>query len=1256
MKITKNIFQHSPFGFSYGEIILDDEDLPSDYLIKDVNKEFVNLAKVPAKDIEGEKASHIDFPISFKDKNWTNFLLQILQNNGQATTKIYSLAYKSWFRVQGWIDEHDLVAFTFTHISDPSEDIKSPTTELERFREIFDRVPYSLFVVDVTQDQRFILNDFNEMQTEYLNMDRDEIQGKFVDDVFPKDVAESIIRHYKTCIEYGEGITYEEDVVLPGLERRQYLTHLSPLKNEKGRIYRMVGSSTEITERKHAERALKKSEERYRSFVKNSTEGIHLIEFKRPIDIFLSPDEQIKSIYSNGYVSTCNDVMAKMYGYQQSEDLSGKDLVELHGSDDNPENIAYLKNVIDHDYRLKDQLSIEKDVDGNDVFFMNNVHGIIEGDKLIRVWASQRDVTKQKRAEETLRRTEALQRKMVSNIGDVIVIIDENGNNRYKSPNIEKHFGWKAEELIGKNSFSLIHPNDRAKAKEYVDYLFDNPSAKVSYEIRYQHKNGEYRWIKFNAVNLMKDPDVQGILGNYHDITKQKEAREALVREQEFNDALLKAATDGIVACDENGDLVLFNEMAKKWHGVDLKKIPIEEAGQFYDLYNIDGENPLKPNEIPLMRAFKGESFQDIGMSIVPQRQPPRFISSSGGPVIDEDGNQLGAVVIMRDVTERFETEQKLLENEERLTATLRSIGDGVITCDKNGAVVSVNQVAEKLTGWKSHEATGHDVNEVFNIVHSKTRQKTVNPVDEALEKGIIVSLASHTILIAKDGTEFQIADSCAPIKGKNNEILGCVLVFRDVTQEYKQREDLRESEKRFRTLAYNVPGVIYLCNNDASYSINFINDQVKKLTGYHSSKFLDGEVSFTELFHPDDKEWIKDEVDKALAEQKAFQLNYRIRHKDGNYRWVLEHGTGIFDDDGNLLHLEGYLTDITEKKEAEELVHKASQQLEFHINNSPLAVIISDEHFLPTQWSESAEELFGWTEDEILGMEPEEWQFTYEEDKDKVQQKINELLEGEKSSNLSRNRNYTKGGKVLNCEWYNSAMFDQDGNIISIFSLVHDVSDRIEKEQQLEESLAEKETLLSEIHHRVKNNLAVVSGMMQLQAYDTRNEELQAKLFDSVIRIRTMASVHELLYQSNSFSRLDFSDTIVKLVENISQTLQTSTHINLDIQCDHIKLNINKAIPASLIVNEVVTNIYKHAFEGIPKGDIEFRVKQDNDNVLIKIKDNGIGFDENEDEMKDQSGSLGLHLIKELTNQIDGEYEYSKAEPGTEFTLRFEK
>jgi len=142
-----------------------------------------------------------------------------------------------------------------------------------------------------------------------------------------------------------------------------------------------------------------------------------------------------------------------------------------------------------------------------------------------------------------------------------------------------------------------------------------------------------------------------------------------------------------------------------------------------------------------------------------------------------------------------------LRESEDRLSATLRSIGDGVIACDASGNVISLNASAENLTGWSTEEAGGQPIAGIFHIINAETRQEVQIPVERVLREDCIINLANHTILIARDGTEHQIADSCAPIHNAGNAVIGAVLVFRDVTGEYRQREMLRESEERYRRL-----------------------------------------------------------------------------------------------------------------------------------------------------------------------------------------------------------------------------------------------------------------------------------------------------------------------------------------------------------------------------------------------------------------------------------------------------------------------
>ena len=162
---------------------------------------------------------------------------------------------------------------------------------------------------------------------------------------------------------------------------------------------------------------------------------------------------------------------------------------------------------------------------------------------------------------------------------------------------------------------------------------------------------------------------------------------------------------------------------------------------------------------------------------------------------------------------ERKKSIQEILNEKERLAVTIHSIGDGVITCDRAGKIELMNQVAEELTGWKVEDAENRKLSEVFNIVNSETGKKTVNPVDKVFAAGKITGLANHTVLISRDGQKYQIADSAAPIKDKNGDITGVVLVFRDVTEQLKMQEEMQKMDK-LKSVGTLAGGIAHDFNN----------------------------------------------------------------------------------------------------------------------------------------------------------------------------------------------------------------------------------------------------------------------------------------------------------------------------------------------------------------------------------------------------------------------------------------------------------
>lgn len=211
------------------------------------------------------------------------------------------------------------------------------------------------------------------------------------------------------------------------------------------------------------------------------------------------------------------------------------------------------------------------------------------------------------------------------------------------------------------------------------------------------------------------------------------------------------------------------------------------------------------------------------------------------------------------------------------------------------------------------------------------------------------------------------------------------------------------------------------------------------------------------------------------------------------------------------------------------------------------------------------------------------------------------------------------------------------DGAIIT----ASDITKIIETKKELESSLKEKELLLAEIHHRVKNNMQIISSIMRLQSNSIDNETAQNIILDSQNRIRTMAMVHETLYSSENFSSINISNYLSNLIQGIRGSYHQSDLITFEVFAEEIELEIDTAIPVGLIINELVTNSIKHAFPDGKSGKIEIKFKKINSHYSLMVRDDGVGLPE--DMEFDKSPNLGIKIINALTDQLDGDIKVTR-------------
>ncbi len=276
-----------------------------------------------------------------------------------------------------------------------------------------------------------------------------------------------------------------------------------------------------------------------------------------------------------------------------------------------------------------------------------------------------------------------------------------------------------------------------------------------------------------------------------------------------------------------------------------------------------------------------------------------------------------------------YHAEQEQRASVEKYRTILYSIGDAVITTDHQHLVQQMNPIAENLTGWSEAEAMGHPLEDVFHIINEEIRVPVENPAKKVLRDGKIVGLANHTVLIARNGKEYHITDSGAPIRDEQGNIIGVVLVFRDQSAERIAQKALVESERRLSTLMDNLPGMAYRCRMDSYWTMEFISQGCIALTGYQVADLIDNaRMSFFDLIHPEDRQYVWDTVVKSVDQRGTYTLEYRITTADGVEKWVWERGCAVRNQEGAVEALEGFIHDITERKQAAAEQSKLQDQL----------------------------------------------------------------------------------------------------------------------------------------------------------------------------------------------------------------------------------------------------------------------------------------------------------------------------------------
>lgn len=426
-----------------------------------------------------------------------------------------------------------------------------------------------------------------------------------------------------------------------------------------------------------------------------------------------------------------------------------------------------------------------------------------------------------------------------------------------------------------------------------------------------------------------------------------------------------------------------------------------------------------------------------------------------------------------------------LRASEEHLAATLRSIGDGVITCNSSGQVTSLNIIAENLTGWKTEDAKGLNLEEVFHIIDAQTNELAQNPATLVLESGQAVDLANHIVLISKNGQKYHIADSCAPITNESKQVTGVVLVFRDVTEAYLQRELLKEERERVQYIL-NVTGT-GISIVDENYNLIYVDEGYQQKHGVpNGGKCFECFMNFKEPCH-------NCNVQKAFETKQVYVSEETSYDTDGI---VYEVHTIPFKNNKGEWLVAIFKIDISQRKKAENELQQQQLLLRTLIDNLPAFIYVKDQNArkiisntadFKNLGFESEEEVIGKTDYELLGHEEAKKHF---EDDQLVLKKGAFIIDKEESFKR-------KNGEIIWLSTSKIPLFDNNGKIVGLVGVGHDITQKRKAEKELleakikaEESDKLKTAFLHNMSHEIRTPLNAISGFSEMLAYSIPDKE----------------------------------------------------------------------------------------------------------------------------------------------------------------------
>ena len=839
-----------------------------------------------------------------------------------------------------------------------------------------------------------------------------------------------------------------------------------------------------------------------------------------------------------------------------------------------------------------------------------------------------------------LRRSEERWKFALESAGDGVWDWNLAAGEIFFSPRWKAMLGYAPDEIgAGLEEWSSrVHPEDLPRAMADVQAHLDAGTAGYSSEHRMRAKDGTWRWILDRGLVVAREAGGAPLrmIGTHTDITARKQAERALRESEEKFARVFQFAPVWIAVTDlTDGTYLDVNDEALRATGFSRAEVLGRTALDFAWI-------------TPADRLRIGQALETHGrivsMEMAFRAKDGRTLHGwvNGETIVL--GGHACLLTITTDITARKQAEAALAASEANYRRLFEGMLDGFalheILCDAAGRPVdyrflSVNPAFERLTGLRAADIVGRTVRDVL----PQTEPSWIERYGRVALTGEGVEFEDYSGAL---GRHFEVAATC-PQPGQ------FATVFIDITANKQAETALRDSEERYRALVEWSPEAIVVHRGGRFV---YGNPTAIKLIGAGSAADLFGQP-FLDRICPEDRPLVLARAKAAAAGQVNLPMvEIRFVRLDGSLVEVESQSTAITYNGAPAFHVSA--RDITARKQAEAALRRSEERYRSILNASPDDITITDLTGRILLVSPAALPMFGFTDTaEIIGRPIAD--FIVPADRDRVAAVIARMFAGVMPG-PTEVRGLRRDGSSFELEATAEFVRDEIGRPANMVFVVRDTTVRTQAQRALQTSLRDKEALLKEVHHRVKNNLQVIMSLLRMEARRSVEVGTQTVLGEMQGRIRSMALLHESLYRSGTFAAVDLGAYLRQLATQSLRTLGTAPgaiRLRLDLPSVHVEMD--QALPCGLLVNELISNSLKHAFPLGRSGEVHLTLEPvpGGSHWRLQVSDDGIGLPA--DFAAKRGHSLGLQLVTDLAGQLRGTLEIGPAAgPGAAFTVTF--